>query len=205
MMIAKIIVAAPTTAVPISTGLAVALNVLPAPSFSSRNCLARSKSGGKPKSFLISAAMPGTDSIVDSSNTDWALSVTGPYESTAMVTGPMPRKPNATRPKANTAGASISASIDGPAALTKYAIDISATMLRPSQKALKLPATKPERMFSDAPPSRDDVTTSLTWADSVDVNTFTSSGMIAPASVPQVMIVASFHHNVLSPRSLMST
>ena len=26
-----------------------------------------------------------------------------------MVTGPMPRKPNATRPKANTAGASISA------------------------------------------------------------------------------------------------
>ncbi|HEY6785250.1 MAG TPA: sodium-translocating pyrophosphatase [Gemmatimonadales bacterium] len=36
MMSAKIIVAAPTTAVPIKTGLAVALNVLPAPSFSSR-------------------------------------------------------------------------------------------------------------------------------------------------------------------------
>ena len=35
-MIEKIIVVAPTTAVPISTGLAVALNVLPAPSFSSR-------------------------------------------------------------------------------------------------------------------------------------------------------------------------
>jgi hypothetical protein len=34
-MIEKIIVVAPTTAVPISTGLAVALNVLPAPSFSS--------------------------------------------------------------------------------------------------------------------------------------------------------------------------
>src|SRR5207247_1977343 len=43
--------------------------------------------------------------FVDSSNTDCALSVTGPYESTAIVTGPMPRKPNATRPKANTAGA----------------------------------------------------------------------------------------------------
>ncbi len=57
----------------------------------------------------------------------------------------------------------------------------------PSQNALKLPATKPERMFSDAPPSRDDVTTSRTWLDCVDVNTFTNSGIIAPASVPQVM------------------
>ena len=44
-MIEKIIVVAPTTAVPISTGFAVALNVLPAPSFSSRFSLARSKSG----------------------------------------------------------------------------------------------------------------------------------------------------------------
>ncbi len=44
-MIEKIIVVAPTTAVPMSTGLAVALNVLPAPSFSSRKCLAFSKLG----------------------------------------------------------------------------------------------------------------------------------------------------------------
>jgi phosphate starvation-inducible protein PhoH and related proteins len=43
IMIEKIIVVAPTTAVPISTGLAVALNVFPAPSFSSSRCLARSK------------------------------------------------------------------------------------------------------------------------------------------------------------------
>ncbi len=42
-MIEKIIVVAPTTAVPISTGLAVALNVLPAPSFSSSRSFARSK------------------------------------------------------------------------------------------------------------------------------------------------------------------
>ncbi len=35
-MIEKIIVVAPTTAVPINTGLAVALNVLPAESFASR-------------------------------------------------------------------------------------------------------------------------------------------------------------------------
>ena len=56
-------------------------------------------------------------------------------------------------------------------------------------------------MFSDAPPSRDDVTTSRTCADSVDVKTLTSSGMIAPASVPQVMIVESFHQSVGSPPS----
>ena len=77
-MIEKIIVVAPTTAVPISTGLAVALNVFPAPSFSSRFSLARSKFTSKPKSFLISAFTPGSCSIMDSSNTDCALSVTGP-------------------------------------------------------------------------------------------------------------------------------
>ena len=43
MMMEKIMVVAPTTAVPISTGLAVALKVLPAPSFSSSRSLARSK------------------------------------------------------------------------------------------------------------------------------------------------------------------
>ena len=31
------------------------------------------------------------------------------------------------------------------------------------------------------------------------MKTLTSSGMIAPASVPQVMIVDSFHHSVASP------
>src|SRR3990172_6000856 len=72
-------------------------------------------------------------------------------------------------------------------------------MLRPSQYALKLPATSPERMFSDAPPSREEVTTSFTWRDSVEVKTFTSSGMMAPANVPQEMIIDNFHHNVSSP------
>ena len=60
-------------------------------------------------------------------------------------------------------------------------------------------------MFSDAPPSRDEITTSLTCPDSVEVNTLTSSGMIAPASVPHVMTVESFHHSVPSPRSGIST
>jgi hypothetical protein len=54
-------------------------------------------------------------------------------------------------------------------------------------------------MFSDGPPSRDELTTSFTCDDSVDVNTFTSSGMMAPASVPQVITVESFHHSVPSP------
>ena len=78
MMIEKIIVVAPTTAVPISTGLAVALNVLPAPSFSSSRSLARSKCTSKPYSCLIASLMPGIGSMTDSSYTDCALSVTGP-------------------------------------------------------------------------------------------------------------------------------
>src|SRR6516225_4392054 len=72
-------------------------------------------------------------------------------------------------------------------------------MARPSQYALKFPATSPDRMFSEGPPSFEDVTTSRTWRESVEVNTFTNSGMMAPASVPQVMIADSFHHMLLSP------
>ena len=60
-------VVAPTTAVPISTGFDVALNVLPAPSFSSRFSLAFSNSGLKPNFFWISASIPGIVSIVESS------------------------------------------------------------------------------------------------------------------------------------------
>src|SRR5881396_2531654 len=78
------------------------------------------------------------------------------------------------------------------------------TTAMPSQYAEKFPATSPERMSSDAPPSRAEVTTSRTWPDSVDVNTLTSSGMIAPASVPHVMTVESFHQSEPSPRSRTS-
>src|SRR5580765_5278705 len=76
---------------------------------------------------------------------------------------------------------------------------MSIMIVMPNQYALKLPATRPDRMFSDGPPSRDDVTTSRTCRDSVDVNTFTNSGMMAPASVPQVMTADSFHHSEPSP------
>src|ERR1700693_2610547 len=69
----------------------------------------------------------------------------------------------------------------------------------PSQYALKLPATSPDRIFSDAPPSFDDETTSFTCAESTDVKIFTSSGITAPASVPHVITVESFHHIVGSP------
>src|SRR4051812_22821372 len=60
-------------------------------------------------------------------------------------------------------------------------------------------------MFSDAPPSREDATTSFTCDDSVDVKIFTSSGMIAPASVPQLITVDSFHHSVPSPSCGINT
>src|SRR5687768_10731061 len=69
----------------------------------------------------------------------------------------------------------------------------------PIQYALKFPATRPERMLSDAPPSLDELSTSRTCADSVEVKIFTSSGITAPAKVPQLMIADSFHHNVGSP------
>src|SRR3954471_3532869 len=140
--------------------------------------------------------------MTESSYTDCALSVTGPYESTAIVTGPIPRKPNATRPNANTAGAIMSEPAPvGNVVLTPYPIAIRPMMVMPSQYALKLPATSPERMFSDAPPWREDVTTSRVCAESTEVNTFTNSGMIAPASVPQVMMLDSFHHIDESPPS----
>ena len=67
MMIEKIIVVDPTTAVPISTGLAVALNVLPAPSLSSSRRLAVAHCGVKPWSRSISAVIPGSVSMTDSS------------------------------------------------------------------------------------------------------------------------------------------
>src|SRR5438132_5356842 len=76
---------------------------------------------------------------------------------------------------------------------------IKVRIASPSQYALKLPATRPDNILSEAPPSREEVTTSFTCRDFVDVKIFTNSGMIAPASVPQVMTAESFHHRVVSP------
>src|ERR1035437_7475011 len=77
---------------------------------------------------------------------------------------------------------------------------MSATMLNPSQYADILPATSPDRIPREAPPSFAEVTTSCTWPDLVEVKTLTNSGMTAPARVPQEMMEASFHHSVPSPR-----
>src|ERR1700746_3130788 len=57
-------------------------------------------------------------------------------------------------------------------------------------------------MPRDAPPSCAEVTTSLVWRDSTEVKTFTSSGMIAPARVPQEIMEESFHHSEVSPPRL---
>src|SRR5436189_5849615 len=103
--------------------------------------------------------MLGTSSISESSYTDCALSVTGPYESTAIVTGPMPRKPNATSPNANTAGA-IGIAASRPCVLTPYAIDIQPLVVMPSQYAVKLPATGADTRFIHGRPQAHDVPTS---------------------------------------------
>ena len=59
------------------------------------------------------------------------MSVTGPYESTAIVTGPMPRNPNATSPNAKTAGAIMSD--PSPIVLTPYARAMRIMITMPSQ------------------------------------------------------------------------
>src|SRR5215831_9716931 len=86
-----------------------------------------------------------------------------------------------------------------PCVLTPKAMPIRITITSPIQYELKFPAVSPDRMFSDGPPSREAVTTSLTWRDSVEVKTLTTSGMMAPASVPQLMMVDSFHQSVSLP------
>ncbi len=62
-----------------------------------------------------------------------------------MVTGPMPRKPKATRPKANTAGAIIKCVAQACRSRSSRRMPISAVTTMPIQKALKLPAVRPEQ------------------------------------------------------------
>src|SRR5580700_8138857 len=67
-------------------------------------------------------------------------------------------------------------------------------MQSPIQKAEKLPATNPDRMLSEAPPCLEQLVTSLTWRDLVLTKTLVNSGISAPATVPQLMMVDSTHH-----------
>ena len=57
-------------------------------------------------------------------------------------------------------------------------------------------------MLSEAPPSLEAVTTSRTWRELVLVKILMNSGMRAPASVPQVMMMESSHQSVVSPLRL---
>src|SRR5690242_17543397 len=90
----------------------------------------------------------------------------------------------------------------GKPVLMPYAAAISPTITTPPiQKAEKLPAVRPDSTLSDAPPSRLDVTTSFTCVECTDVKNVVTSGMIAPASVPQVITLASRHHRSPPSRS----
>ena len=70
---------------------------------------------------------------------------------------------------------------------------MSTMMTSPIQKADILPATNPERMFSEAPPCFEQLVTSRTCLELVLTNTFVNSGISAPATVPQLMIIESTH------------
>src|SRR5262245_11909008 len=111
-----------------------------------------------------------------------------------MLTGPIHRNPNATRPNAKIEPVSPMM-LCRSNWLTKYATAIRPAISMPFQNALKLPATMPERIVSDAPPSRDAVTTSATCFECELVNTLVNSGISTAANVPQLMIVASCHHS----------
>src|SRR5579872_460181 len=69
-------------------------------------------------------------------------------------------------------------------------------MSMPFQKALKLPATRPDKIVSDAPPSREAVTISCTCLECELVKILVNSGISTAARVPQLMIVASCHHRL---------
>ena len=71
---------------------------------------------------------------------------------------------------------------------------MSSMMTRPIQKAEKLPATKPDRMFSEAPPCLEQLVTSLTCRELVLTKILVNSGISAPATVPQLMMTESTHH-----------
>src|ERR1043165_2325814 len=72
-------------------------------------------------------------------------------------------------------------------------------MQRPIQNAEKLPATKPDKMFSDAPPCLEQLVTSRTCLQLVLTNTLVNSGINAPATVPQLMITESTHQRFGCP------
>src|SRR5271156_3428838 len=67
-------------------------------------------------------------------------------------------------------------------------------MHRPIHSAEKFPATKPDRMLRDAPPCFEQFVTSRTCFELVLTKTLVNSGITAPATVPQLMMIESTHH-----------
>ena len=76
-------------------------------------------------------------------------------------------------------------------------------MTRPIQNAEKLPATKPDRMFSDAPPCLEQLVTSRTCRELVLTKILVNSGISAPATVPQLMMAESTHHRSGCARAVL--
>src|SRR5258707_926633 len=67
-------------------------------------------------------------------------------------------------------------------------------MHSPIQNAEKLPVTKPDKIFNDAPPCLEQLVTSRTCREFVLKKIFVNAEMIAPATVPQLMMIDNTHH-----------
>ena len=80
-------------------------------------------------------------------------------------------------------------------------------MIAPIQKPEKLPATIPERIVKEAPPSREAVTTSFVCFAFGEVNILVASGIKAAPNVPQEMINDKLNHKLFgrSPKSHLLT
>src|SRR5262249_24568669 len=76
----------------------------------------------------------------------------------------------------------------------RYATKSSTASVNAFQNTEKLPATRPDRMFSEAPPSLEAATTSPTCRECELVNTLVNSGISAAASVPHEIILLNSHH-----------
>src|SRR5580698_6948950 len=77
-------------------------------------------------------------------------------------------------------------------------------MTRPIQNAEKLPATRPESTFNDAPPWSEALATSWTCRDLVLTNILVNCMMSAAASVPHATMAGITHQRLGSGTSLVT-
>jgi len=203
MMIEKIIVVAPTTAVPISTGFAVALKVFPAPSFSSSSSFASSKLASTLKSRFQFRLDVGQG--FDEAEFINALRVVG--DGPVGIDGDGDRshaeKTNATRPNANTATAGWVAFSSSratpwstpPRLENRYPTAIRAAMT-PRARTGEVTGNQPLSTSARAPSRwRPQFSHVPAVYAGEDLGEF---GMSAPAKVPQLMIVDNFHQGCIT-------